>query len=679
MRLLGMLFLWLVVGIPAHGQSAKPADLQAWSDWVMKDAEFTVCPVRYNVQTSNERDHFCRVPGTLQLQLDADRGRFQISWQVIAAGYVGLPGSEDAWPVAVTVDGQPTAVMVGDRGPQVWLEPGFRRMAGELSWAQRPQSLALPEGVARLEVTLDGQQLAAPELRRSRLWLGNAEVVASEADALRVEVYRRLRDDLPLTLSTWINLSVSGKARELVLGPILPAGFVGSEVNGSLTSRLESDGRLRVQLTPGSHWLEIGARALEAADSVNRGPKPAENWPEQEVWSFSPGAVRGPVDASGGEPVDPATAGVPEQWQSLPAYLLLPDQVLSIDRPPLSLEAIAANHLSLERQLWLDFDASGWTAIDNLGGQMNQGWRLDALAELDLQRANSGGEALLLTASTLHPDAVGVEWRAKSVSLQATARLPGGASLPVSGWSEVVDQANLTVNLPPGYQLLAAPGADRANSAWISRWRLGDVFLLCLGGLMAWRLGGGVLAAVTVGYLLLSFDHAKAPMMSVLMILLVLLLARWAEGYRIGIWLRRFAYLAALALAWVALPYAASQLSLALHPQLERYSVASSGGFNQATSQVIGGSYAGRGRHYDNYSPVQEEGFDAPAALAEPAPQESGVVMSDDQELDQVTVTGSRVQSVRPAAPPVKMAKQQVLNRLDPKAVVQAGSAEPQW
>jgi len=336
MRLLGMLFLWLVVGIPAHGQSAKPADLQAWSDWVMKDAEFTVCPVRYNVQTSNERDHFCRVPGTLQLQLDADRGRFQISWQVIAAGYVGLPGSEDAWPVAVTVDGQPTAVMVGDRGPQVWLEPGFRRMAGELSWAQRPQSLALPEGVARLEVTLDGQQLAAPELRRSRLWLGNAEVVASEADALRVEVYRRLRDDLPLTLSTWINLSVSGKARELVLGPILPAGFVGSEVNGSLTSRLESDGRLRVQLTPGSHWLEIGARALEAADSVNRGPKPAENWPEQEVWSFSPGAVRGPVDASGGEPVDPATAGVPEQWQSLPAYLLLPDQVLSIDRPPLS-------------------------------------------------------------------------------------------------------------------------------------------------------------------------------------------------------------------------------------------------------------------------------------------------------------------------------------------------------
>ncbi len=283
----------------------------------------------------------------------------------------------------------------------------------------------------------------------------------------------------------------------------------------------------------------------------------------------------------------------------------------------------------------------------------------------------TGSESMLLTASPLLVDAVGVEWRENDVALTATSRLPAGASLPVSGWNEVLDSANLTVNLPPGYQLLAAPGADNADSSWIARWRLGDVFLLCLGGLMAWRLGGAVLAVFSVGFLLLSFDHRDAPMLSVLALLLVLLLARWAQGYRIGVWLRRLAYLFAFALAWVALPYAAGQLSLALHPQLERSSVDSSGGFNRATSQVISRSeYGGLNRHRGN-RPYQED-------LAPAAPAAS----MEDAELTSVTVTGASIADG--AGKRVKggyeyLQANQALNRIDPKAVVQAGGAEPQW
>ncbi len=520
----------LCCGLAAQAQSARPADLRAWSDWVLRDSEFLQCPLRYDQPSGNESHYRCRVPGALNLQLDQNGGRFQIRWRVTVAGFITLPGSADAWPVRVSVDGQPAAVLPGAAGPRLWLEPGTRRVAGELTWSERPQSLAIPAQVAWLKVRLDGRNVPVPERRGSKLWLGGGEAAMSEADALRVEVYRLLRDDLPLSLSTRINLTVSGRAREALLGPVLPQAFVGTAVDGSLAARLESDGRLRVQLAPGTHWLSVGARALDATDTVSRGNKPATDWPEQEVWSFSSGQVRGPVDASGGEPVDPATAGVPSQWQSYPAFLLLPEQSLSIARSTVSLQAMAASELSLARRLWLDFDALGWTAIDTIDGRMTQDWRLDALPTLQLQRASSRGEPLLLTSSPTLDGATGVEWRQSRVQLQATARLGAGLTLPVSAWNQVFEQVSLELNLPPGYQLLAAPGADRADSAWLARWRLGDVFLLCLGGLMAWRLGGWVLAAATVGFLLLSFDHRDAPMLSVLALLLVLLLGRWAAG-----------------------------------------------------------------------------------------------------------------------------------------------------
>jgi hypothetical protein len=297
--------------------------------------------------------------------------------------------------------------------------------------------------------------------------------------------------------------------------------------------------------------------------------------------------------------------------------------------------------------------------MDQLSGEIRQGWRLDALALLPLQRAESNGEPLLLTRSPDDSGAVGVEWRESQLSVQGSARLPAGHSVPASGWRETLDEARLNINLPPGYQLLAAFGADQAGSAWIARWRLGEIFLLCLGGLLAWKLAGWSLTVPALLYLGLSNGHLGAPLFSLLLLLLLLLGLRWVSADKPAQWLRLTAWPTFVVLLLIALPYAANQFTLLLYPQLERSTVGSKG-FNQATSQII--SYGGLSRHRGDTRMGEVAGDSMEVAAPIPPPEAP-------KEVRQAV---SNVQQV-------KGKQQQQLNRVDPKAIVQAGGAEPQW
>ncbi|MCB1628853.1 MAG: hypothetical protein KDI48_14090, partial [Xanthomonadales bacterium] len=485
------------------------------------------------------------------------------------------------------------------------------------------------------------------------------EAAARESDTLQVEVYRLLSDGNPALLETRLQLSVTGRARELRLGPVLPDGFVAMHLAGDLPQRLEADGRLHLQLAPGQHEIVIEARATDRLERIVR-PVASEPWPAQEIWSFESDPRLPPTEVMEAEAVDPAQAGVPSRWQAYAAFALNVEQGLRLQRSDLARTAAAPNRLTLARELWLDFDGGGWTAIDRLRGEMRQGWRLDAGPALPLQRAESGGESLLLTRSPGGED-IGVEWRRGQVDLLGSARLPGGSNLPASGWRETLDSANLQLNLPPGYQLLAATGSDRAPSAWVARWRLGQIFLLCLGVLLAWRLGGWRLALPAALYLLLSGGQRGAPLFSLLLLLLCLLGLRWlsAEGPRR--WIRRLAWPVLVVLLLIGLPYAAEQFRLLLHPQLERGSVASSGDFNLATAQVIQ-----RSGRYVSYGDDSAKEAGNVMALAPAAPA--------DEEREVLTAVSS---------PNVQQAQQKrllkPLNRIDPNAVVQAGQAEPQW
>src|SRR5262249_1899154 len=134
------------------------------------------------------------------------------------------------------------------------------------------------------------------------------------------------------------------------------------------------------------------------------------------------------------------------------------------------------NRLALNRQLWLDFDHRGLTAVDRVTGTMRKDWRLEMAGPFALQSARAGGDPLLITRNPAGQGA-GIEVRTPQIALEAVARTnTGSGRLPATGWNARFDRVRGQLNLPPGHRLLAALGADSAPSAWLDQWGLWGLF-----------------------------------------------------------------------------------------------------------------------------------------------------------------------------------------------------------
>jgi hypothetical protein len=96
---------------------------------------------------------------------------------------------------------------------------------------------------------------------------------------------RLLGDDVPATLMTHLQLSVAGKSRETVLAQVLPDGFVPLGLDSELPARIEPDGRLRLQLRPGTWTIAVTGRHVGRPTTI---ALPAANgpWVSEEVWAF---------------------------------------------------------------------------------------------------------------------------------------------------------------------------------------------------------------------------------------------------------------------------------------------------------------------------------------------------------------------------------------------------------
>jgi len=109
----------------ANGRVPEP--LKPWVDWVLADANEAGCPtvsVSANVdnQTHVER---CVWPSRLELTVDDRGARFAQRWHVSTTRlpwasasaltfWVPLPGDSQRWPLDVTVDNRPAAVIAPD-------------------------------------------------------------------------------------------------------------------------------------------------------------------------------------------------------------------------------------------------------------------------------------------------------------------------------------------------------------------------------------------------------------------------------------------------------------------------------------------------------------------------------------------------------------------------------------
>ena len=656
-----------------------PAPLEAWRAWALDGEEFRDCALIAGNSGTSAQDFVCAWPGVLQIQAGAEGAQFTMNWQVQAESWVPLPGNSEYWPQDVRVNGQSMPVVAHDNVPQLRLKPGNYAISGRIGWTHRPQSLVVPNEIGLVRLQVDGQAIAPVQRENGVLVLGRGASEAPEADAMDLRVYRRWQDDVPMRLETVIEIGASGQAREEVIGPVLPPGFAPTsvDVDAGWPAKIESDGRLRVQVQPDTAEIRIHARALKPLLSTAIG-KIAAPWPAQEIWSYAGTPEQRVTSTSGPPQVDPEQAQVPEEWRDLPAFAMAPGVPLTIEVRSRGLGANESNRLQLSREAWLDFSGGGWTLRDGISGSMRQGWRLDTHSPYRLEDARDIGEdqALLVTQGDDHT--TGVEWRTPNVNLSAGLRVqPAAYTLPVSGWRQTFDAVSTTLYLPHGYRLIAAPGADVDTGSWVSLWTLLDIFLVAIVVLFAWRALGLPGAALTLGYLLVDYHETGAPLYSLGVVLaLGLLLGALPEGrlQRFGGWLRKAAL---LLLALLIVPFAASQLRMALYPQLEGNIVQPMYGVPSPVAASVDEMKANGALMEAPPPPPPPENAvvtdeAAPAAAIVEQSASAGSAMQEAEKdktrsLAKVEVTGTRIK------------RAEVMDRYSQTTVVQAGRGLPSW
>ncbi len=571
-RRVALAFCAILLSNIAPAQDAIPPGLRDWQGWVLRGEEFRRCPFLSNALTGSaqpipEHAFRCLWPERMTLAVDARGGTFTQRWQVYADSRIELPGNAEHWPRDVRVNGAPAAVVAALDTPTLRLGPGTYTLSGRFAWSARPESLPLPASTAIVDLSVDGQRVSQPERPGGAVWLGKRRSTEEPA-AMEVQVYRLVQDEIPAYLQTRIRLNVAGDAREELLARVLPEGFTAIALTGGLPARLELDGRLRVQVRAGIHEITLFARGASVADALAR-PAPGEGkWPREEIWSFAANDTMRVAAAEGADGIDPAQANVPTEWRQLPAFRMPVDAKLTVVERSRGLANTDANRLSLARNLWLDFDHEGYTAVDRIVGTMRRDWRLDMQAPFALASARQGADQLLVTESA--KGSGGVELRSPRVNLETIARkTSGGGGMPATGWNERFDRVSGVVHLPPGHRLLAAIGADAAPGSWWESWGLWNVFGVLIVVVFVYWAAGVVPAVVAAVALLLTYQEAPAYIWLWGNLLAALAIARAAPEGRFRNFARRYRTLSFVVLAIALLPFLWMQVRYALYPQLE--------------------------------------------------------------------------------------------------------------
>jgi hypothetical protein len=643
MRQRWYLFLVLLCIAPLSGPAVAtvpvPEPLRPWVDWVLHDAPQAQCPFLYNAP-----QHHCAWPARLELKLNDTGGEFTQQWQLYAETWLHLPGDAEHWPQSVTVNGEPALVSLEAGRPALRLPAGSYRVAGRFVWGRLPETLLIPPATGLLALSIEGTSVPFPELEGDgRLWLRGRQTGdrTQDGDRLELQVFRRIVDDNPLQVLTRIEMNVSGVQREETLANTQLQGFLPLRLGSKLPARLEPDGRLRVQVRPGRWTVEISARATTYVTELSR-PTQGAPWPGEEVWVFESNNSLRLVEPEGLASVDPGQTRLPQDWRDLPAYRVLPGDTLRFKVIRRGDPEPEPDRLALDRSLWLDFDGKGYTLRDQISGSMTRAWRLEVQPDIKLGQVVIDGRPQLIT--TL-PDSnkAGVEVRRGIIGLSADSRYEGATgALPTTGWDHDFQRVNATLNLPPGWKLLAATGVDQVTTTWLQRWTLLDLFLVLIGALAVLRLWGwpwGLLALLTLG---LIWHEPDAPRFVWLNLLAAIALLRVLPHNRFRstvVWYRN---LGLLTLAVIAVPFLVEEVRTGIYPQLEQPGVSS-----------------------------------ADYERAMPAPQSAVPASSGSDAF----LLGDRVASLakQSAVMEGKVRVSTVFDSVDPKARIQTGPGLPEW
>jgi len=644
-----ILGLALLASPHAVAQRQLPAELEGWQDWATWDAKHRDCPTPYN----NATRHICFWPGELSLTADPSAATWTLDVAVFSETWVPLPGGGETWPVDVRVEGQTVAVVEHQDEPCVQLPPGRHRIEGAFRWeGDMPQLVRVPREIGLLTLSVEGKRVEIPNWDDSgNLWLKRVRVEATDKDAVAAQVWRVIEDGIPLWLRTEIELSVSGKSREEELGNVVPEGWSLASVDAPVPVAMNDQGRMKAQVRAGKWTIRLDAFRTTDAGNIQfaQGVQPIV---ATELVGFRALPQFRMAELDGLQMVDVSQTTFPQKWRSLPVYQWQTDRPFRLVEKMRGMGLQKPEGLKINRVFWLDEDGAGLTFRDQINGTMQQIWRLDVAEGQDLGAAKIGGEAQLITAN---PDngAHGVEIRARNLDMQAIGRSGRVKEIAATGWRAPADGVYISMNLPPGWRLLALFGADWVEGDWLTAWTLLDLFLLLIFSLAVLKLWGwkaGLVAFVAFG---LAYHEPGAPRLTWLFLLLPLALLRVVPQGAARKWIEGVRYLAIVLLLGCLVPFVVRQVQGVLYPQLEQQSV------NYGSNPIFGW-----GKHHPTPPlAVTTASYMVEEAVATDVVQEPGRGRSSGWSSLGLSSRGASTSNLR----------------YESKAKIQTGPAEPEW
>jgi len=710
MRIFLIALLWVNIAQAAPLITEElPEILKGWVSWVLHDEKDRECPFFYHQET-----RVCRWAGRLHLQADGKQGYFSQDWQTFGETWIDVIGDAQHYPQQVTLkklpDGEtkPAIVTDHDGKPQILIEKsGNYRIEGSWQWERIPEFLQVSQDTGLVNLTVNGENVAAPELdKQGQLWLkrnGANDENSNEDNRLEMRVFRHLVDEIPLQLTTRLELEISGLAREEIINPLFdPQLWRALSLESSLPARIETDGRLRLQVRPG-HWvIKIGAQALENQPILN--PLLLQ---DEEVWVFEARHDLRQVDISGVTLIDPKQTGLPNEWQKYPAYRVQKGETLQFQEKRRGNPDPTPNHLSLSRSFWLDFDGGGYTLQDHISGTMSNGWRLEMAEPITLGRVNINGQDQLITRLN-EQSPTGIEVRQGNLNLTADSRVDTPLrELPAVGWLHDIQQLSVTLNLPAGWRLFHVSGADNKPQTWLYRWTLLDVFIVVVISIIItklWHFKWGLLALFSLA---LNYHEPDAPQILFLYILGAIALLRVLPTEKK---ITRFVLLSRnlflLSLVMITAGFSVYQIRAALFPQLARTQM---GFMPQTVPTFATGGITGKPQMQMDKGAAQEQKLDVrdtlmnldiqdeltnnapkseamppPAPAVSPAPrakivEESFADTENEYDSRNLYSKGKAMVTRKAKKMAKKSPQKQQLVQIDPNAQVQTGPGLPEW
>ncbi|NDY71393.1 hypothetical protein DO021_21150 [Desulfobacter hydrogenophilus] len=657
-RILFMAYaIFLAVYGPAHARPSVyvPNALAPWEEWVLHGKEEQLaCIPMYN----NAGQVLCAWPGQLNLNLTDSGGTFEQSWQVYAQTRVDLPGSGQNWPMQVLAGEKPAVVLDREDTPGLILSPGRHAVSGTFHWRTMPEKLNIPASTGLVSLKVNDRFVPFPDLDdKGRLWLKHRDRNKRVEDRLKIECFRLIEDDIPARMSVDLTLEVSGQARQMVLGPVYQSdSFTPVSFDSPLPARLESDGRITIQVRPGRYKLALNLRHAGPLETVRFIRPDQAFWPDQEIWSFGARTDLRRVQISGAQSVDPKQTAMPARWQSFPSYLMAPDTTLVFKQIKRGDPEPAPDQLSMDRTLWLRFDGAGYFIQDKITGTKNTNWRLEMNPAIHPGQVLVDGQEQLITKKE-DSDKAGIELRNGRINIVADATFENGiSSVPATGWDHDFNEVTGTLHLPAGWTLINARGVDRIPGTWVGRWTLLDFFVVLIFTIALSRVYSKPLAILAFFTLVLIFHEHQAPKYIWLTLLVGFTLLKYLPGGKMHSFVKFCQGLALVCFAAIVIPFAIQTLRIGIYPELART-------WTDTSSIVI------RSESRDKVMEMADGGQNPARAKAEqqaPAPKKLMRIgsLSKSMYSDNAPTSGSGPAQVM---------------QYDPKARTQTGPGMPLW